>query len=239
MENGVQIDLSGKSALITGGSMRMGLGVAQSSIKCRANVTICSNDHTSLSKASESLGSQDRILGIFAGVSVESNMKDVVAQTASKFGGLDIHVNSAGVQRYGTIVDTFEETWDEVMNVNLKGIYCSAKHAIPEIEKRGGGAIINLAFVQTFRIKAIVPTMGTGFELTAIAASVIGGAALSGGIESVSGAVTGALLFALIENIIILTQIDANWFRFAVGVMIVIAVMVNKFTLKVTANSKV
>ncbi len=84
--------------------------------------------------------------------------------------------------------------------------------------------------IQTFRIKAIVPTMGTGFELTAIAAAVIGGAALSGGIGSVTGAVIGALLIAFIENIIILTRIDANWFRFAVGAMIVIAVTVNKFS---------
>ncbi len=84
--------------------------------------------------------------------------------------------------------------------------------------------------IQTFRIKAIVPTMGTGFELTAIAAAVIGGAALSGGIGSVTGAVIGALLIAFIENIIILTRIDANWFRFAVGAMIVIAVTVNKLS---------
>ncbi|MFV0410787.1 MAG: ABC transporter permease [Paracoccus sp. (in: a-proteobacteria)] len=84
--------------------------------------------------------------------------------------------------------------------------------------------------IQTFRIKAIVPTMGTGFELTAIAAAVIGGAALTGGIGSVTGAIIGALLIAFIENIIILTRIDANWFRFAVGAMIVIAVTVNKLS---------
>lgn len=92
--------------------------------------------------------------------------------------------------------------------------------------------------IQTFRIKAIVPTMGTGFELTAIAAAVIGGAALTGGIGSVAGAVIGALLIAFIENIIILTRIDANWFRFAVGAMIVIAVMVNKYARELAANKK-
>ncbi|MFV0384331.1 ABC transporter permease [Paracoccus sp. (in: a-proteobacteria)] len=92
--------------------------------------------------------------------------------------------------------------------------------------------------IQTFRIQAIVPTMGTGFELTAIAAAVIGGAALTGGIGSVTGAVIGALLIAFIENIIILTRIDANWFRFAVGAMIVISVAVNKFTRDMAASAK-
>ena len=93
--------------------------------------------------------------------------------------------------------------------------------------------------IQTFRIKAIVPTMGTGFELTAIAAAVIGGAALSGGIGSVTGAVIGALLIAFIENIIILSRIDANWFRFAVGAMIVFAVTVNKLSRDATSRLKV
>lgn len=92
--------------------------------------------------------------------------------------------------------------------------------------------------IQVFRIKAIIPTMGTGFELTAIAAAVIGGAALTGGIGSVTGAVIGSLLIAFIENIIILTRIDANWFRFAVGAMIVLAVTVNKLTRTFAARSK-
>lgn len=81
--------------------------------------------------------------------------------------------------------------------------------------------------ILAFRIKAIVPSMGTGFELQAIAAAVIGGAALAGGIGSVAGAIIGALLIAFIENIIILARIDANWFKFAVGAMIVISVALN------------
>lgn len=92
--------------------------------------------------------------------------------------------------------------------------------------------------IQVFRIKAIVPTMGTGFELTAIAAAVIGGAALTGGIGSVTGAIIGALLLAFIENIMILTRIDANWFRFAVGAMIVLAVTINKITRDAAAKGR-
>ena len=93
--------------------------------------------------------------------------------------------------------------------------------------------------IQTFRIKAIVPTMGTGFELTAIAAAVIGGTALTGGVGSVTGAVIGALLLAFIENIIILTRIDANWFRFSVGAMIVVAVTVNKLMRDAAARRRI
>lgn len=83
--------------------------------------------------------------------------------------------------------------------------------------------------IQVFRLRSITPSLGNGMELTAIAAAVIGGAALAGGIGSVVGAIIGALLIAFIDNIVILTRIDANWFRFAVGTMIVIAVAFNTY----------
>jgi ribose/xylose/arabinose/galactoside ABC-type transport system permease subunit len=93
--------------------------------------------------------------------------------------------------------------------------------------------------ILAFRIKAIVPSMGTGFELQAIAAAVIGGAALTGGIGSVVGAIIGALLIAFIENIIILSRIDANWFKFAVGAMIVVSVALNTWTRRTAERLKV
>jgi NAD(P)-dependent dehydrogenase (short-subunit alcohol dehydrogenase family) len=73
-----------------------------------------------------------------------------VAAAEARCGGLDALVNSAGIQRYGTVVDTPEEVWDAVMAVNLKGIFLAAKAAIPRIARRGGGAIINIASVQAF-----------------------------------------------------------------------------------------
>jgi ribose/xylose/arabinose/galactoside ABC-type transport system permease subunit len=83
--------------------------------------------------------------------------------------------------------------------------------------------------IQVFRLRSITPSLGSGMELTAIAAAVIGGAALAGGIGSVTGAIIGALLIAFIENIMIIARIDANWFRFAVGTMIVVAVAFNTY----------
>ena len=57
-------------------------------------------------------------------------------------------VNSAGVQRYGTVADTEESVWDEVLGVNLKGIYLASRYAIPEMRERGGGTIVNVSSVQ-------------------------------------------------------------------------------------------
>jgi NAD(P)-dependent dehydrogenase (short-subunit alcohol dehydrogenase family) len=64
------------------------------------------------------------------------------------FGCIDILVNNAGIQRYGTVTETSEEVWDEVLAVNLKGAYLCSRYCIPHIVRRGGGAVINIASVQ-------------------------------------------------------------------------------------------
>ncbi|MDE0391859.1 MAG: glucose 1-dehydrogenase [Rhodospirillales bacterium] len=145
-----QIDLAGKYAFVTGGSKGMGFGIARAFLACKARVAICSNEPESLAQAQIELDAGDNLLAIEADVSLGVNVKNAIEQTVDRFGGLNVLVNSAGIQRYGTITDTPEETWDEVMAVNLKGVYWASRCAIPHIEKAGGGAVINLASVQAF-----------------------------------------------------------------------------------------
>ena len=78
-----------------------------------------------------------------------------------RFGGIDILVCSAGIQRYGSVVDTSEETWDEVMTVNLKSMFLASKSAIPEMRKRGGGAIVLVASVQGLATQKTVAAYST------------------------------------------------------------------------------
>ncbi len=90
------------------------------------------------------------VRGVRADVTSSADMERLVGFAVEMYGGVDILVNSAGVQRYGTVVETEEEVWDEVLDVNLKGIYLASKHAIPEMRERGGGVIVNLSSVQAF-----------------------------------------------------------------------------------------
>ena len=145
-----QIDLSGKVAFVTGGSKGMGFGIARAFLACGARVAICSNEPESLAQAQTELDAGNDLLAIEADVSLGDDVKDAVAQTVDRFGGLNVLVNCAGIQRYGTVTDTPEETWDEVMAVNLKGVYWASRHAVPHIEEAGGGAVVNLASVQAF-----------------------------------------------------------------------------------------
>ncbi len=74
----------------------------------------------------------------------------IIAKTVSRFGGLDIIVNAAAIHPFGTVLETDLATWNRCMMVNVGSIYVTAHLGIPEMKKRGGGSIINLASVQGY-----------------------------------------------------------------------------------------
>ena len=83
--------------------------------------------------------------------------------------------------------------------------------------------------IEVLRLNSPLPSIGEGYELEAVAAAVIGGTALTGGIGSVLGGVLGALLIRIIDNGLVLSQVDANWFKFAVGSLTIFAVVANSW----------
>ena len=91
-----------------------------------------------------------RAIFVRCDVSSSADVQRLVAETVDAFGGVDVLHNNAGVVKYGTVVDMPEEDWDWVLDINLKGSFLTCKYAIPEMRKRGGGAIVNTASVQAF-----------------------------------------------------------------------------------------
>lgn len=82
--------------------------------------------------------------------------------------------------------------------------------------------------IQAYRLEAFLPSAGVGLELDAIAASVIGGASLAGGVGTVVGSVIGAFLIRIIDNGLVLTGAPGYWFRVFVGIVLVVALTLNK-----------
>jgi simple sugar transport system permease protein len=86
--------------------------------------------------------------------------------------------------------------------------------------------------MQVLRLGSPLPSIGEGLELQAVAAAVIGGTALGGGIGSVIGGIIGAVLIRVIDNGMVMSQVDSNWFKFAVGALTILAVVGNSWLRK-------
>lgn len=144
-------EFDGKAAIVTGGSLGMGKATARRLAAGGASVVICGRRDGPVQEAvAELQGAGQTVEGMTANVADANDVQRLVGFAVERFGGVDILVNSAGVQRYGTVVETDEATWNEVMAINVKAMYLTAKHAIPEMRKRGGGVIVNVSSVQAF-----------------------------------------------------------------------------------------
>ena len=93
--------------------------------------------------------------------------------------------------------------------------------------------------LQVMRLGAPLPSIGEGLELQAVAAAVIGGTALTGGIGTILGGIIGATLIRVIDNGLVLSQVDANWFKMALGALTVFAVILNAWLRKKAKSIKV
>ncbi len=151
----------GKVVIVTGAAWGIGRDTALEFAREGASVVIADVDKA----AGKTVESQLRELGpgglfVEADVSQASACRRVVSETVAAFGAVDVLFNNVGIQpldSYHNVEDTPEETWDRILDINLKSYYMMAKYAIPEIRKRGGGAIINTASVQGLQSQNLVP----------------------------------------------------------------------------------
>ena len=146
------VEFAGKVAVVAGGSTGIGLAAAVRLAAGGARVALASHDEATLGPALERVRAaavgDGGALAVPADVTSAADMARLVEATTAAFGGVDLLVNSAGIQRYGTVVETDEATWDDVFAVNVKSIYLVSHLAIPAMRRRGGGAIVNVSSVQ-------------------------------------------------------------------------------------------
>lgn len=137
--------------LVTGGGSGVGRAVVERVARAGAAVTFCANDLAQVTAVEGGLRAAGLdVTGVVADVRDHDQVRDLVARV----GPMDAVVCSAGIQRYGTVEGTGESTWDEVLDVNLKGVYLTCHFAVPQLRARGGGAIVSIASVQAFATQA-------------------------------------------------------------------------------------
>jgi NAD(P)-dependent dehydrogenase (short-subunit alcohol dehydrogenase family) len=150
---------TGKVALITGGTSGIGRATAIAFAKQGADVVIAGRREA---EGAESLTLVQKAggQGLFVRVDVndESEIKAMVAKTLERFGRLDFAFNNAGVGGLGRATMTATaDIYDQIMNINVRGVFFSMKHQIPAILQSGGGAIVNNASVLGLRPSANSP----------------------------------------------------------------------------------
>jgi len=141
------IDLSGKVALVTGGSRGIGYEIAELLYRHGADVAVADIDAEGARAAASRLTGKGRSLGLGGDVSKAEQVEAAMSETESQLGPLDVLVNNAGLTRDGMLVRMNEDDWDLVLNVNLKGAFLATKLVARGMMKRRSGRIINVASV--------------------------------------------------------------------------------------------
>ena len=146
-----------KIIVVTGSGAGIGRAIAEAFAEEGGAVVIVDLDQAHADEVVNAITARGgRALAVAADVSSVGDTARIAQDAVAAFGGIDCLVNNAGIQTYGTVVDMDETTWDRTLNTNLKGFYLVAKHCIPVIARRGGGAVVNMASVQGLRSQANV-----------------------------------------------------------------------------------
>ena len=137
------MNFKNRTIIITGGAKGIGAACAQSFFEAGANVCV-------FDLSEEQATNDPRMFYQKVDVSKSSQVQAAVKAVTERFDDIHVLVNNAGIQRYGSVVDTSEEEWDEVMNINLKSYFLCSKYVIPYMKQNTGSVIINISSVQAF-----------------------------------------------------------------------------------------
>ena len=132
-----------KTVLVTGAGSGIGAAIAMRFAGAGYQVALFDINENAAVEVAAGIHGPGQTLVIGGDVSIESDVAEAVRKTVQTFGSLDVLVNNAGIEIYGTVVELSAEQWDRQMAVNLKGSYLFSKYAIPEM--RRGGAIIHIS----------------------------------------------------------------------------------------------
>ncbi|HEV2331329.1 MAG TPA: glucose 1-dehydrogenase [Verrucomicrobiae bacterium] len=142
--------LKDKVAIVTGGNSGIGMAIVLELARQGANLVI---DYVAHPEAAEALEKQvhglgDRVIGVKADVSKVDELQNLVDSAVKEFGRLDIMVNNAGVETRTSVLDTTEQQYEKVMDINLKSAFFGIQLAARQMIKQGGGGrIINITSV--------------------------------------------------------------------------------------------
>ncbi len=154
----VTVDLTGKSALVTGASRGIGYAIAEAYVRAGARVAISSRSAEPLAQAAAKLRDLGgEVVAVPGHAARAADVEELVARTVAAFGGLDVAVgNAATSPHYGPVLAASEAVWDKTQELNAKGFFLLARAAAPHLAERRG------ALVAIASIAGLVPHANLG-----------------------------------------------------------------------------
>ncbi|HUF64422.1 MAG TPA: 3-oxoacyl-[acyl-carrier-protein] reductase [Gemmatimonadaceae bacterium] len=140
----MKIDLSGRSALVTGSTRGIGRSIAETLAACGARVAVSGRDEL---RAQEAAGQIGAVRGFAVDIANPAAVTGLIDAVEKELGALDILVNNAGLTRDNVVVRLKDEDWDAVLNTNLRGAFAAIRAASRGMMKRRWGRIINVSSV--------------------------------------------------------------------------------------------
>ncbi len=139
------MNLKNKTIIVTGSGRGIGKYIAKRLAAEGANIVVTARTNEEIEKVSSEINSKGGFaISIMGDVTRQADVRNIIVKTINKFGKVDILINNAGVGLRKSLLDTEEEEFSEVMDVNVKGVFLFMKNIIPEMEK-SGGLIINIS----------------------------------------------------------------------------------------------
>ncbi len=139
--------LADKIAIVTGGTRGIGLAIMQGFLREGAQVVFSGTSDDSVARARAALPAGAACEGVAADLADLANGDRLLERARTRFGGLDVLVNNAGVLSRADEWQTTPEDWDSVMGVNLRTVFFLSRDAARAMKSRGGGSIVNIASV--------------------------------------------------------------------------------------------
>jgi len=145
----VDLELTGKVAVITGSSRGLGLASARALAAAGCRVTLCARGAEALDQAARALngGRTADVLTVQADVSTSAGAEAVVTRTIEQFGSIDILVNNVGKAGGGDIVSTSDADWQSALDLTLWPAIRMSRLVVPHMRRAGGGAIVMIASI--------------------------------------------------------------------------------------------
>jgi 3-oxoacyl-[acyl-carrier protein] reductase len=141
----MNIDLSGKTAVVTGSTRGIGRAVAQALAANGARVAVVGRDKDKASAVAAEIGKGS--VGFACDVGDTASVAQLIADVEKEFGGIDILVNNAGITRDNLVMRLKDDDWDAVLDANLRGAFVAIRAVSRGMMKKRAGRIINMASV--------------------------------------------------------------------------------------------